>query len=144
MVAAILLDKKKILPCAVRLEGEYGVDGLFVGVPVKLGRGGVEQVVELDLTAEEKALFEKSVAAVRGLGAELPPGHALPAGPRYPGLPWPPFGRGSWLRGCWTAVARPNGGQGRPGYHGLLPPYGCGDLRPPVHKRRPEDYCLVR
>ena len=81
MVAAILLDKKKILPCAVRLEGEYGVDGLFVGVPVKLGRGGVEQVVELDLTEEEKALFEKSVAAVRGLVAELPPGHALPAGP---------------------------------------------------------------
>jgi malate dehydrogenase len=72
MVAAILQDKKKILPCAVRLEGEYGVDGLFVGVPVKLGRGGVEQVIELALTAEEKAGFEKSVAAVRGLVAELP------------------------------------------------------------------------
>ncbi len=72
MVAAILKDKKKILPCAVRLEGEYGVDGLFVGVPAKLGRGGVEQVVELALTAEEKAEFEKSVAAVRGLVAELP------------------------------------------------------------------------
>jgi malate dehydrogenase len=71
MVAAILKDKKKILPCAVRLEGEYGVDGLFVGVPVKLGRAGVEQVIELALTAEEKAEFEKSVAAVRGLVAEL-------------------------------------------------------------------------
>jgi len=71
MVAAILLDKKKILPCAVRLEGEYGVDGLFVGVPVKLGSGGVEQVVELPLTAEEKAEFDKSVAAVRGLVAEI-------------------------------------------------------------------------
>jgi malate dehydrogenase len=72
MVAAILHDKKKILPCAVRLEGEYGVDGLFVGVPVKLGRGGVEQVVELSLTPDERTLFEKSVAAVRGLVAELP------------------------------------------------------------------------
>jgi malate dehydrogenase len=72
MVAAILHDKKKILPCAALLEGEYGVDGLFVGVPVKLGRAGIEQVVELDLTPEEKALFDKSVAAVRGLVAELP------------------------------------------------------------------------
>jgi malate dehydrogenase len=72
MVAAILHDKKKILPCAALLEGEYGVDGLFVGVPVKLGRGGIEQVVELDLTPDEKALFDRSVAAVRGLVAELP------------------------------------------------------------------------
>jgi malate dehydrogenase len=72
MVAAILHDKKKILPCAVLLAGEYGVDGLFVGVPAKLGRGGVEQVIELALTAEEKAGFERSVAAVRGLVAELP------------------------------------------------------------------------
>jgi malate dehydrogenase len=71
MVAAILQDKKKILPCAVQLKGEYGVDGLFVGVPVKLGRGGVEQVVELPLTDEEQARFGKSVAAVRGLVAEL-------------------------------------------------------------------------
>jgi malate dehydrogenase len=71
MVAAILQDKKKILPCAVQLAGEYGVDGLFVGVPVKIGRGGAEKVIELTLTAEEKALFEQSVAAVRGLVAEL-------------------------------------------------------------------------
>jgi malate dehydrogenase len=72
MVAAILHDKKKILPCAVQLNGEYGVEGLFVGVPVKLGRRGVEQVVELTLSDDEKALFESSVAAVRGLVAELP------------------------------------------------------------------------
>jgi malate dehydrogenase len=72
MVAAILQDKKKILPCAVRLAGEYGIDGLFVGVPAKLGRAGVEQVIELALTGEEKAAFEKSVTAVRGLVAELP------------------------------------------------------------------------
>jgi malate dehydrogenase len=71
MVAAILQDKKKILPCAVQLAGEYGVEGLFVGVPVKIGRGGAEKVIELTLTAEEKALFEQSVAAVRGLVAEL-------------------------------------------------------------------------
>jgi malate dehydrogenase len=71
MVAAILHDKKKILPCAVQLKGEYGVDGLFVGVPVRIGRGGAEKVIELELTAEERALFDRSVAAVRGLVAEL-------------------------------------------------------------------------
>ncbi len=71
MVAAILQDKKKILPCAVQLKGEYGVHDLFVGVPVKLGRGGAEKVVELALTGEEQALFDQSVAAVRGLVAEL-------------------------------------------------------------------------
>jgi malate dehydrogenase len=71
MVAAILQDKKKILPCAVRLAGEYGVDGLFVGVPAKIGRGGAEKVVELELTDAERRLFEQSVAAVRGLVEEL-------------------------------------------------------------------------
>jgi malate dehydrogenase len=71
MVAAILQDKKKILPCAVLLAGEYGVDGLFVGVPAKLGRGGVEEVVQLELTGDEQQLFAKSVAAVRGVVAEL-------------------------------------------------------------------------
>jgi malate dehydrogenase len=71
MVAAILHDKKKILPCAVLLAGEYGVDGLFVGVPAKLGRGGVEQVIELGLSGDEQQLFAKSVAAVRGVVAEL-------------------------------------------------------------------------
>jgi malate dehydrogenase len=67
MVAAILHDKKKILPCAVALQGEYGLSDLFVGVPVKLGRGGVEQVIELKLTADEQAALERSAEAVRGL-----------------------------------------------------------------------------
>ncbi len=67
MVEAILKDKKKILPCAVYLEGEYGVRGLFVGVPVKLGARGVEQIVEIKLTAEENAALQKSAAAVKEL-----------------------------------------------------------------------------
>jgi hypothetical protein len=56
-----------ILPCAVLLNGKYGVDGLFVGVPVKLGRGGVSEVIEIELTADEQAAFDKSAAAVREL-----------------------------------------------------------------------------
>jgi malate dehydrogenase len=71
MVASILRDKKKILPCAAYLEGEYGIEGLFVGVPVKLGRGGVEEVIELELTAEEQAELERSTEAVRGLVGAL-------------------------------------------------------------------------
>jgi malate dehydrogenase len=71
MVAAILRDKKKILPCAAYLEGEYGVEGLFIGVPAKLGRGGLEKVIELELTAEDKAALDKSVAAVKGLIEKL-------------------------------------------------------------------------
>jgi malate dehydrogenase len=62
-----LKDKKKILPCAAYLEGEYGVKGLYVGVPVKLGARGVEQIIEVKLTAEERAALEKSVASVREL-----------------------------------------------------------------------------
>jgi malate dehydrogenase len=73
MVAAILHDKKKILPCAVYLEGEYGLSDLFVGVPVKLGRRGVEEVIQLELTPEEKAALDKSADSVRGLLASLPP-----------------------------------------------------------------------
>jgi malate dehydrogenase len=65
MVAAVLLDKKKILPCSAYLNGEYGVKDVFAGVPVKLGEKGVEQVVEIKLTAEEQAAFTKSVEAVR-------------------------------------------------------------------------------
>ncbi|HEX8919070.1 MAG TPA: malate dehydrogenase [Chloroflexota bacterium] len=65
MVEAILLDKKKILPCSAYLEGEYGVKGAFAGVPVKLGAKGVEQVVEITLSANENAAFMKSVDAVR-------------------------------------------------------------------------------
>ncbi|HWG58723.1 MAG TPA: malate dehydrogenase [Candidatus Acidoferrales bacterium] len=67
MVAAILKDKKKILPCAAYLEGEYGIRGLFVGVPVKLGARGVEQVIEIKLAPEEKAALDKSAASVREL-----------------------------------------------------------------------------
>ncbi|MDE3168867.1 MAG: malate dehydrogenase [Acidobacteriota bacterium] len=67
MVQAILHDKKKILPCAVYLEGEYGFNGLFVGVPVKLGSKGVEQIIQIELTPEEKAALEKSAASVREL-----------------------------------------------------------------------------
>jgi malate dehydrogenase len=71
MVEAILKDKKKILPCAAYLDGPYGVRGLYVGVPVKLGRRGVEQVVEIRLLPEEQAAFQKSAAAVRELVDKL-------------------------------------------------------------------------
>jgi malate dehydrogenase len=67
MVEAILKDKKKILPCAVYLQGEYGITGLFVGVPVKLGAGGVEQIFEIKLSAEEQTALNKSAAAVKEL-----------------------------------------------------------------------------
>ncbi|MBI1848590.1 MAG: malate dehydrogenase [Candidatus Rokubacteria bacterium] len=71
MVEAILKDKKKILPCAAYLDGQYRTRGLYVGVPVKLGRQGVEQIVEITLTAEEQAAFDKSAAAVRELVDKL-------------------------------------------------------------------------
>jgi malate dehydrogenase len=71
MVEAILKDKHKILPCAAYVDGQYGVRGLYVGVPVKLGRGGVEQVIEIRLTPEEQAAFDKSAAAVRELVDKL-------------------------------------------------------------------------
>jgi malate dehydrogenase len=71
MVEAILKDKKKILPCAAYLDGQYGVRGLYVGVPVKLGRAGVEQVIEITLTAAEQAAFDRSAAAVRELVEKL-------------------------------------------------------------------------
>jgi malate dehydrogenase len=71
MAEAILKDKKKILPCAAFLEGEYGIDGLFIGVPVKLGEGGVEEIIEIDLTAEEKKALGHSADAVRGLVEDL-------------------------------------------------------------------------
>jgi malate dehydrogenase len=67
MVESILLDKKKVLPCAAHLEGEYGYHGLFVGVPVKLGSMGIEKIYEIQLTAEEKAMLDKSAAAVEDL-----------------------------------------------------------------------------
>ena len=65
MVDAICLDEKRLLPCTAYLEGEYGVDGLYMGVPVKLGAAGIEQIVELDLTDEERGWFDESTAAVR-------------------------------------------------------------------------------
>ena len=71
MIEAILKDKKKILPCAAYLDGQYGVKGLYVGVPVKLGRSGVEQIVEITLTPEESAAFQRSAAAVRELVDKL-------------------------------------------------------------------------
>jgi malate dehydrogenase len=67
MVEAILKDKKKILPCAAYLQGEYGINGLFVGVPCKLGAKGIEQIIEIKLTPEEKAGLDKSAAAVKEL-----------------------------------------------------------------------------
>ncbi|HTZ94990.1 MAG TPA: malate dehydrogenase [Terriglobales bacterium] len=67
MVEAILKDKHKILPCAAYLEGEYGIKGLFVGVPVKLGAKGIEQIIEIKLTAEEQAALNKSAEAVKEL-----------------------------------------------------------------------------
>jgi len=67
MVEAILKDKKKILPCSVYLQGEYGVQDLFVGVPVKLGARGLEQIIEITLTPDEDAALKKSAAAVKEL-----------------------------------------------------------------------------
>ena len=71
MVEAILKDKRKILPCAVYLQGEYGYKGLFVGVPVKLGRNGMEQIIEIKLTSDEKTALDKSAAAVKELVDKL-------------------------------------------------------------------------
>jgi len=67
MADAIFNDRKRILPCAAYLEGEYGINGLFVGVPVKLGAKGIEQIIEIKLTDEEKAALQKSAAAVKEL-----------------------------------------------------------------------------
>jgi malate dehydrogenase len=67
MTEAILKDKKKILPCAAYLEGEYGINGLYVGVPCKLGARGLEQIVEINLTAEERIALQKSAASVQEL-----------------------------------------------------------------------------
>ena len=73
MVDAILRDRRRVLPCAVLLQGEYGVDGLFVGVPVVLGAGGLQRVIEITLTAEERTAFERSAAAVQELVDKLNP-----------------------------------------------------------------------
>jgi len=65
MVDSILLDQKRVLPCTALLEGEYGIDGLYIGVPVKLGAGGIEEIVELDLSDDERKALERSAEAVR-------------------------------------------------------------------------------
>jgi malate dehydrogenase len=65
IIESIVLDKKRILPCAAYLEGEYGVKDLYVGVPVKIGANGIEQVIEIKMNGDEKALFNKSVEAVK-------------------------------------------------------------------------------
>jgi malate dehydrogenase len=71
MVEAILKDKKKILPCAAYLEGEYGIKGFYIGVPCKLGAGGLEKIIEIKLTEEEDAALKKSAAAVKELCAVI-------------------------------------------------------------------------
>ncbi len=65
MVHAVMLDEKRVLPCTAYLEGEYGIDGLYMGVPVKLGAGGIEEVVELELTEDEQTQLQESADAVR-------------------------------------------------------------------------------
>jgi len=65
MVHAVMLDERRVLPCTAYLEGEYGIDGLYMGVPVKLGAGGIEEIVELELSEEEQAMLNESADAVR-------------------------------------------------------------------------------
>lgn len=67
MVTAILKDERRIFPCCIKVEGQYGIDGVYVGVPVILGKNGVEKVIELDLNAEEKALLDASIVAVKSV-----------------------------------------------------------------------------
>jgi malate dehydrogenase len=72
MAESYLKDKKRVLPCAAYLNGEYGVKGLYVGVPVVIGKGGVEKIVEIEMNAEEKKMFDHSVDAVKELSSKLP------------------------------------------------------------------------
>ena len=67
MLEAILLDRKRILPCSAYVQGQYGIHDLYVGVPVKLGAGGVEEIVEIPLSADERAALHETAASVRGL-----------------------------------------------------------------------------
>ena len=67
MAESFLKDKKRVLPCAVHMNGQYGVKGMYVGAPVIIGAGGAERVVELQLNASEKSMLNKSVNAVKGL-----------------------------------------------------------------------------
>ncbi|HVD65312.1 MAG TPA: malate dehydrogenase, partial [Gaiellaceae bacterium] len=65
MVDSVCLDQKRVLPCTAYLEGEYGIDGLYMGVPVKIGGGGIEEIIELELSDDERAELDKSADAVR-------------------------------------------------------------------------------
>jgi malate dehydrogenase len=67
MAESYLKDKKRVLPCAAHLTGQYGVNDMYVGVPIVIGAGGVERIVEVSFSGDEKAMFEKSVASVQGL-----------------------------------------------------------------------------
>ena len=67
MAEAVLLDQKRVLPCAAYLEGEYGASGIYMGVPVLLGAGGVERIFELELERDERALLDKSIEHVKSL-----------------------------------------------------------------------------
>jgi malate dehydrogenase len=80
MVDAILNDRHMILPCAAHLSGQFGIEGLYVGVPVRLGRSGIEEIVTIELTAQEQAAFEASAAAVRELVTRMAELAAAPAG----------------------------------------------------------------
>jgi malate dehydrogenase len=71
MVEAIVRDKKRLIPCAAYCDKEYGVGGFYVGVPIILGASGVEKIVELKLTSDEQAAFQKSVDAVKQLVASM-------------------------------------------------------------------------
>ena len=71
MVDAMCLDEKRVLPCTAYLEGEYGIDDLYMGVPVKLGSGGIEEIVELDLSDDERQMLQASADAVREVVAVL-------------------------------------------------------------------------
>ena len=89
MVDAIMLDEKRMLPCTAYLEGEYGIEGLYMGVPVKLGRGGIEEVVELELSEDEQTMLNESADAVRTWRRSRPPRPA-PRRLRDPCLLWRP------------------------------------------------------
>jgi malate dehydrogenase len=71
MAEAIIRDQKRVIPCAVHLNGQYGVNDIFIGVPARLGAGGVEEILEIELNAEEKKAFLASVNVVKGLVADL-------------------------------------------------------------------------
>ena len=82
MVDAVMLDEKRVLPCTAYLEGEYGIEGLYMGVPVKLGAGGIEEIVELELTDDEQAALQASADAVREVVGVLAP-RACAVGHRF-------------------------------------------------------------